>query len=202
MEVPNTLTLCIDNRERTTWRPKFPPTLEWWDQQQKPRLLTIKQDECHLVSGDYLFREFADVTRIERKKDLAELDQNFMSARDGARWGRCWAKFQKSCLVPIVWIGMPDSSLRPMLPSGHAPGAVWSTVLRTFLAAGVQLIVSIDPTTRSAKQRAIYQYFWGEFLLHCMLGVIAAYNPPTEGSQHDRKDNRTNHPPPGKEVAG
>ncbi len=184
MEVPNTLTVCIDNHERTIWRPKFPPTLEWWDERQKPRLLTIIQHECHLPSGDYLLWEFPDVTRIERKKDLAELDQNFLSVRDGPRWGRCWAKFQKSCQVPIVWIGMLDSSLYPTLPSGHHPGAVWSTVLRTFHTQGARLIVSIDPTTRSAKQRAIYQHYWGEVLLRYMLGVISATPETTKGSQH------------------
>lgn len=191
MEVPNTLTLCIDNHERTIWRPKFPPTLEWWDERQKPRLLTINQEECHLVSGDYLFREFSDVTRIERKKDLAELDQNFMSARDGPRWGRCWAKFQKSCLVPIVWIGMPDSSLHPKLPSGNNPNAVWSAVLRTFHTQGVRLITSIDPTTRSVKQRQYYQHFWGEWLLLYMLGVISSTPVTvTKGSQHDTETER------------
>jgi len=161
-ELPRTVTMLIDTREKTPFA--FPDIIavEWGG---KDYPVTVRSERAKLDCGDYTLKSYEHIAALERKSSLdGELSDNITTA-DRARFVRALSRLAGSCLYPYL-----------MLESG---GGAWWTEGKTNSDAGMtmdhlgQLVSQLRlnlifnasrPTTVHAKRRM------GEFVLRLMIG--------------------------------
>ena len=87
---PRTITILIDDRERSPWNISHPD---------------FKFEKCRLNVGDYTIKGFEDKVAIEKKSGIIELISN-LSGKDRPRFKKFLAKLSK---YPIKCIIIEDS---------------------------------------------------------------------------------------------
>jgi hypothetical protein len=165
IEIPKTLTIQIDDREK--YPLLFPDyiTIDHPYQLGGQTKIRITTQPHRLNAGDYRLLEYPDCCIVERKGSQSEVIKNLFNPSDSVRQGKALLKLVKACTHPVLLLEVSPSKL--LSPSGFMvgwePDVLIHRITKIIANYNLQVLWLPQPASPSARRHL------GTTILHLML---------------------------------